>query len=333
MQQLSENKQRCPACRSEDPQPIWSQGEPADFRVRRCGACQLTYTVPELTPDELLAYYGEPYYGKTNVRFNRLFESLVMWFRNRRARKIRQYMKTGRALDVGCGRGHVLARLRAQGWEVQGVELNEVAVRHARDELGLNVQIGAFDPTSFPRNHLDVIVFWHVLEHLAEPMRAINGSWDILKPGGLLVIAVPNIASWQARLSKYHWFHLDLPRHITHFSESWLCKRLASAGFSIKEVSHFSFEQNPYGWIQSVLNRCGLRRNLLYDIFKNESARSLSMPFRRFPVQSALSLLGFAILLPMACFMLIPEAVFRRGPTIELYAIKTGRQSGAALPT
>jgi 2-polyprenyl-3-methyl-5-hydroxy-6-metoxy-1,4-benzoquinol methylase len=103
------------------------------------------------------------------------------------------------------------------------------------------------------------VVLWHVLEHVPDPLATLERARQILRPGGLLVIAVPNFESLQARFSGRHWFHLDVPRHYHHFGLSILKRMLREAGFTISDVSHLSLEYNPYGWIQSILNRTGLR--------------------------------------------------------------------------
>lgn len=323
---------RCPACFGAPSQPVWATAPPATFTLRRCDGCGLMFTAPALAADAIRAYYDDSYYGAMNVRFNSVFESLILWFRTRRARKLLRMCPPGRVLDVGCGRGHILAFLASRGWDVHGVELNESAARHARDSLGLDVSIGGFDAVQFPPEHFDVVILWHVLEHLSDVRTTLDGVLRIVKPGGLVVIAVPNIASWQARLTRYHWFHLDLPRHYVHFSEAWLREKLASLNLRIVEVNHFAFEQNPFGWVQSVLNACGIRQNLLYNLLKSRSARNIDSPWRQLPIQSFFSLLGFVLLLPLACFMLLPECIFRSGPTIEIYARREtlGGQDGSA---
>ena len=85
---------------------------------------------------------------------------------------------------------------------------------------------------------------------------------------------------------------------------------------------HGSPEQNPYGWIQSLENRWGLRRNLLYDVLRSESARTVKRPWTELPGQALASLVGLAILLPFSLAMLLPEIVFRRGGTVEFYAVR-----------
>ena len=320
MQDESFEEQRCPFCHANDHRPWWPRHEHREFRVCQCQRCDLVYTIPSLSASAMTQYYDAPYYGTGNVRFNVLFERLITWFRNRRARRLRRYISSGRVLDVGCGRGYVLAALREYGFQVQGIELSELAVQHAREVLGLNVTVGGFDPDQYPDQSFDAVIFWHVLEHLPDVAAALQGALRILKPGGMLVIAVPNLASWQARLTGSRWFHLDLPRHYSHFSDRWLRHQLGELGLQIREVNHFSFEQNPYGWIQSLLNCTGLRQNLLYDLLKSTSARSIRHPLRQYPLQSACSLCGLAALLPLASAMLLPETLFGRGGTVEVYA-------------
>ena len=313
----------CPGCGGRVSLALWADQAVNGFAPRRCATCDLVFTTPPVPPESLDVYYPETYYGQRNVRFKGIFEWLVHWFSARRVRKICGMHAPGRVLDIGCGRGQFLDQLRSLGWQALGAELNAHAACHAREVLHLDVTVGPFDPRAYAPHSLDAIVLWHVLEHLPHPDQVFQSAANLLQPGGILVIAVPNFASWQARFSGTGWFHLDIPRHLSHFSESWLRTRLAAVGFRIAEVNHYSLEQNPFGWIQSVLNRLGFERNLLYDILKDRAARTIRQPFRRFPVQSLLSLGGAVLLLPFACLMSVIDAAFGRGATIEIYAIAT----------
>ena len=80
----------------------------------------------------------------------------------------------------------------------RGVERSGVAAQHARDQLGLTVDVGEFAELPLPEEGFDCVIFWHVLEHLRDPAAALRRSARLLTPGGLLVVAVPNLASWQA---------------------------------------------------------------------------------------------------------------------------------------
>lgn len=317
-----ESRNRCPACRSAESDAIWPAADRA-FHIERCRSCRLVFTVPQLSAHEIVAYYDERYYGAGNVRFGPVLESVVSWCRRRRADKICRFVSSGRVLDVGCGRGHILNCLRQRGWNVQGVEMNENAVRHARDALGLDVRVECFDPDRFPSEHFDAIILWHVLEHLPNVETVLPGLARMLRLGGLLALSVPNFASWQSRISRAHWFHLDLPRHYSHFSKDWLVAALARHQLHVVEVNHFAFEQNPFGWIQSLLNCCHVPHNLLYDMLKSRSARTIRSPLREHPWGSVASLIGLGLLLGPACGMLLVEAAFQRGATIDVFAIKS----------
>ena len=290
------------------------------FSLVRCGDCGLVSTFPPVPREEIGHYYPPSYYGDNNRRFNALLEGLIPFFRNRRAKAIERFVRTGRILDVGCGRGILPALMRERGWEAHGLEFSETSARHARDELRLPIFVGDFLWSPYTEGSFDTVVLWHVLEHVADPVAAIRRAHQILKPGGLLVIAVPNFESLQARFAGRHWFHLDVPRHYHHFGLGVLRRLLTSNGFSILDVSHLSLEYNPYGWIQSVFNKLGFRYNLLYDFLKNPSARSLRNPFLQAPLSMLLMLALLPVVVPVSFGLTLLEVVLRRGGTIEMYA-------------
>lgn len=309
---------RCMACGADTLRHVLDIDDA--FSLVRCGACGLVATSPPVPPAEIGRYYPPSYYGENNRRFNAPLERLIPFFRDRRGQAIEKFVPKGSILDVGCGRGILPALMRERGWEAQGLEFSETAARHARDELGLPIFVGDFLQSPYADDSFDTIVLWHVLEHVPDPVAMIRRAHQILRPGGLLVIAVPNFESLQARWTGRHWFHLDVPRHYHHFGLSVLRRLLTSNGFSILDVSHLSLEYNPYGWIQSLLNKLGFRYNLLYDLLKNRSARSLPDPLRAAPVQILLTLGALPVIAPMSFGLTLLEVLLRRGGTVEVYA-------------
>ena len=179
-------------------------------------------------------------------------------------------------LDIGCGRGLLLREFQVRGWEVQGTELSEPAARFARELLGLPVQIGLVEELNYPDAGFDAVVLWHVLEHVSDPGVMLAEIRRLLRPGGVLLVGVPNLASWEARLARDKWFHLDVPRHLTHLTGDSLRRALARAGFEVCAVSGFAPEYDCFSFVQSLLNRAGVRQNLLYNMLRGRGAKVLA---------------------------------------------------------
>ena len=298
------------------------------FSLARCAACSLVSTRPELRAEEIGAFYPPEYYGRRNRRFHPLLERLIVVFRGRRARLVDRRARPGRVLDVGCGRGLLPAQLRRRGREAFGIELSAGAATHAREVLGIPVFVGPVEESPYEEGSFTAVVFWHVLEHLRDPRSALRHARRLLAPEGLLVVAVPNFESLQARVGGRGWFHLDAPRHYHHFGLGVLARLLDEEGFDVAEVSHFALEQNPYGWIQSLLNRLGLPANLLYTALKRDGARDVPHPVRSAPVSFALTLLALVAVVPLSGILFTAELLLRRGGTVEVWA----RRRGAPAP-
>jgi SAM-dependent methyltransferase len=119
-------------------------------------------------------------------------------------------------LEIGSGTGWMLGAFRARGWTAAGSERSTAGAIAARDASGVPMFVGDLAAVR-PGATCDLIVMFHVLEHLADPKGALLDAAARLRPGGALVLGVPNIGSWQARFAGRHWLHLDVPRHLCHF--------------------------------------------------------------------------------------------------------------------
>jgi len=310
---------RCPACGYEGPEASYPSIEPG-YEILTCPDCGFGRTWPPVPQGEIGRWYPEQYYGKENVRFNAVFERMIRWFRKRRADVLHNRVPRGPVLDVGCGRGMMLSYMRELGYEAHGLELSETAAHHARKVLKLEVSAGDFLTSPHEKNRYNAVIFCHTLEHFANPSASIARAYELLKPGGVLWIAVPNFGSWQARLFGRYWFHVDAPRHYFHFTVKSLDAILQRHRFRVIQLDHFSFEQNPYGLLQSVLNALGFRFNLLYSLLKNSTARTdtaLSHPF-----QTAAHVITVPLLIPFVAVATLLETAFKSGGTFEMYAFK-----------
>lgn len=138
--------------------------------------------------------------------------------------------RKGRLLDVGCGGGGTMARLKQLGWKVEGIDVDPVAVDGARS-LGLEVRLGTLEDRGYPENYFDAITMGHVIEHVTDPLSVLSHCFRILKPGGILSLATPNVESWGHRRFGFSWFALEPPRHLYLFTTASLTRLVREAGF------------------------------------------------------------------------------------------------------
>jgi 2-polyprenyl-3-methyl-5-hydroxy-6-metoxy-1,4-benzoquinol methylase len=151
----------------------------------------------------------------------------MMWLRARPG---------GILVDVGCGAGEFLVRMKELGWEVAGVELDQAAAEIAERRLGKRVTRGALPDAGFITSSVDAVTANHVIEHMYDPKELLSEAHRILRPGGILVVTTPNIESLGHRVFKNRWRGLEPPRHLHLFSMTSLRKCALGAGFVIQEV-------------------------------------------------------------------------------------------------
>ena len=309
----------CIACGAKSARPRLAVAG-FDAPVVVCEGCGLGRFQPQ-PPDEIIAsFYPDSYYGEPGRKFQPGVERLVRWVGARHVEFLSRGLPPGaRVLDVGCGRGVVLGALADRGFEVHGVEFSAAATRGADPRALLRVAPRLAD-AGYPSAHFDQVLIWHVLEHLAQPRETLLEVRRILRPGGRLVVAVPNFSSLQARWSGTAWFHLDLPRHLYHFPLAALRRLLDETGFEPISDHHFSLRQNPFGWIQSALNRLPwLPRNGLYELLHHR-ASGRPAPFT--PGLRTRLLLAGALLTPPALAASVFETLRASGATVHVVALR-----------
>jgi 2-polyprenyl-3-methyl-5-hydroxy-6-metoxy-1,4-benzoquinol methylase len=314
----------CPVCGSCDSRERFRL-EVLPYAIRQCRTCGLGWMHPPPTEADLSAFYPPDYYGAEGVKFRGLIEWAIRLVGVRRLRFITAHLPPGAAvLDVGCGRGVLLRELADRGYRVYGTERSWEAVCGADPRAEIRCAPTLRD-AAFSDNMFDLAIVWHVLEHLPDPRETLQELHRLLKPGGSAIIAVPNFSSWQARWSGAAWFHLDPPRHLFHFSMTALERLLTETGFQVRSRHHFSLRQNPFGWVQSALNRWNAEdRNGLYTWLLRHRLPPEGISRRRRWWYLAAFLLG----MPPAVAIEIAAALCRRGATVHVVAAK-----GPAAPT
>jgi SAM-dependent methyltransferase len=278
-----------------------------------CQECGAACTVPKPTPEELDQQYSHAYYGPDNVKFISLMERVVIALTQRRARWIDSKIAApGKILEIGCGRGILLAALSQLGHECHGIERSDLAATRAQRTAGIRIYPKPLEHCDMPESYFDLVLLWHVLEHLDSPADTLHRVFKLMRPGGMLIIEVPNFSSLQSRFFGKHWFHLDLERHLFHFSASGLRRLLTTCGFRQISCHTFSWEQCPFGVLQSALNGLGLPRETFYKILKRE----YSPPAAAKLFHCALAA---ATLVPAALFTLA-ECLLARGGVLRVTA-------------
>lgn len=245
-----------------------------------CARCGLVFQPRAPVGAAVDALYADAY-AEPRRRFAGPVERAVRLFRLSRVWRAQRLLPPGgRVLDVGCGRAVFLHLLQRRGYRVRGTELSASTAANAHPDVP--VDTGDLRPGRYPRASFDLISIWHVLEHLREPQVTLRACREALAPGGALLVAVPNFGSLQARLGGPHWFHLDLPRHVFQFTPDTLSRLLETCGFAVERCRTGQWEMDPFGLLQTALNRAGLRPNGLYDTLRRhpDAMRDLS-PARR----------------------------------------------------
>ena len=246
------------------------------YNVFFCKMCKVGFTMPFPSSIELSSLYSSgTYRSAIGKRFIGLVEMGVYLARQIRRKRIEKYKRNGRILDIGCGRGIFLNVMKNNGWTVAGTEYDRITAESIAEYYNINVVTGNPGDWGFPPESFDVITMNHVLEHMSAPESAIGECSRLLGKRGLLVVAVPNITSLQSSLGKHLWFHLDIPYHLYHFSEEGLSSLLEKYNFRMLKTRRFNLEYNPFGWLQTLLNLTGIRKNFLYNILKKTNSSSL----------------------------------------------------------
>jgi 2-polyprenyl-3-methyl-5-hydroxy-6-metoxy-1,4-benzoquinol methylase len=286
------------------------------FDARSCKECLSVYLNPHPSSAQLDKAYAVEYYGSAERKFVGPVDGVLNLFRDARARRVSKLFKTpAKALDIGCGHGQFAESLLKRNFEVHGAERSEDSARRARSIPNLHVHVGELDASSFEDGSFDLVTLWHVYEHLSEPKKTLDFCRHVIRPGGYLVLSLPNIASWQARLFRGQWLHLDPPRHLFLIPPDALTKDVEALGFQLKSISYLSFEQNIFGYQQSLLNCLFPHRDVLFDALKGQKQKVKAL-------SSSLSLLLqatiTALTFPFFFSLCLLEAMFRAGGTMEL---------------
>lgn len=261
------------------------------FKLVRCEDCGLSYVSPRYTESRTLKLYDDSYftnpgffsgdssriygysdYGEGRDNVETMYRKIVG--------QMERFIKPGELLEIGSAYGYFLNQARKKGWKVSGIELSKNARASCEREFGIQAFEGPLNEFDSSQK-VDSVVFFDVLEHLHDPMKTLLDIHSMLKPGGLLVIAVPNSASWVLNFLGSRWEDLQRANsgeHLYFFNIETLSKILEKTGFEVLEVKtmgryfklgHLCHRLQIYNkfiftFLQKIIEAMGLKERNVY---------------------------------------------------------------------
>ena len=194
-------------------------------------------------PIDLENYYkSEDYISHTDSKkslFDRVYQTVRTYTLNKKVSLLNSFNTEEKTvLDIGAGTGDFLLACEKSGWNVIGIEPNKDARNIAlKKEIKLHQELKDVSNLKF-----DVITLWHVLEHVPNLKVYLSQIKKLLKPNGVLVIAVPNYKSYDAIYYKEFWAAFDVPRHLWHFSQNSISKLFKKESLKVFKTLPMKFD-------------------------------------------------------------------------------------------
>ncbi len=234
------------------------------FQIVECRQCRLIRLYPRPSPLELHDYYPTDYWfapqGAAVGRLEEIYRRFVLRDHLRFVeRALGESEEKGLVLDVGCGGGLFLRMLSERGRThsghrrlVAGLDSSPDAAGLCWQRAGVPAICATLSRAPFAPESCAAITMFHVLEHLYDPASDLRAAHQLLRPGGRLIVQVPNAACWQFLLLSERWNGIDVPRHLIDFRLADLAFLLDRCGFEVLRHKHFSLRDNPAGLATSL---------------------------------------------------------------------------------
>jgi SAM-dependent methyltransferase len=270
----------------------------------KCAKCGVATTSPWPSDEQLGAAYAV-WYRPEGGRFSGLGDKILARTRSTLATRLNRVLPSGPVLDVGAGDGTLVEAFRRQGRDATGVDPYYSGTNPHIRTAELTDMTGAWS----------AVVFWHSLEHVRQPVRQLRHAASLVVPGGMLVVAVPNAASLQARLFSDQWLALDLPRHLVHICPSALLAEIEELGFTVERVSYLRGGQVLFGWLHGLVRQLPGHPDLYDAIRRSEAQQQAQNPVRRL-----YALAAGAVALPFGLVGTAVELATKSGGSIYVQA-------------
>lgn len=214
----------CPICGNNKLEPSLEVADffltQEQFHIMKCPNCGFEMTQPFPDKNEIERYYqSDEYYShphKKKSLVSLLYEKVKQRNLKYKFRIATSGLNRGVVLDIGCGSGDFMEFAKNKNWNVCGIEPNALARNYAEQKLKIQI-FNSLESATPHKTSFDVITLWHVLEHIENLNEQVEAIKKLLKPGGRVVIALPNPDSYDAKYYGKFWAAYDVPRHLYHF--------------------------------------------------------------------------------------------------------------------
>jgi len=288
----------CPVCNST---PTFLPEPNSLCTCQTCGI-KWTYLPEEVQLEDL---YEDEVYAVVDNRQS-VFEKII-FAEARKILRIAENLHSGdkRLLDFGCGKGQFLKVANELCWDGEGIETAPERAKFAREKYGLKVLEEFYSHGKINKGNFDLLTLNHVLEHLPKPMGLLSELLtQNLSDQGIFYVEVPRADSWQAKIAGRHWIHWDIPKHLTHWTESVLIKQMENIGFQKVSTRSFSLHLGVLGMLQALLIRLGYRQNLILRLKRKKTVGMM---------------LAIGIVLPFAVILEVLSLPFGKSGILGVY--------------
>lgn len=331
MNEQSQNSETCVCC--EGATSVVFDAGPLDycldkeFKILECSNCGHGIT-KDVQDSDLESVYEDGAYDPKENSFHRILRPILDIQEISKLSYFIGNKQIGNTLlEIGTGKGNFLKRAIDSGYDSLGIEPSSRSYKIAKTKLGDKVfQCMLENIHSHPQLNkvFDYIFLWHVLEHLRDPKKSIEILKSFLNQHGFLVIAVPNFNSYQRKYGKRNWYHLDPPRHLSHFTPKSLEHLLAANSMIIERIYFNSFFQNYLGEIVTINNLILSNKNVLLNLLRFNKFYFLKTTLMSRIINFLGCLLINAIIfIPAFIFTLVTQMLGRAGTMVVIAKIKT----------
>ncbi|QQG43484.1 MAG: class I SAM-dependent methyltransferase [Candidatus Daviesbacteria bacterium] len=242
---------KCPICQTNS----WQK---YSLKLVICNNCSFIRAKDTYFRVNAIKLYGQEYFNESDYGdYAQEEEALVKNFTDR-VRRIRQYKKSGKLLEIGCAYGYFL-KLAQKYYQCSGIDLNPEVTKIAQKTTKAKIITGDFLNLNIPKNSFDIVCMFDTIEHLKYPAQYLSKISQILKPNGIVVVETGDIGSFLAKIQGNGWRLITPPFHLQYFSQKTLTRLFENSQLSVIDVNRVSF----YRSIRQIIYKLANNKHVL----------------------------------------------------------------------